>query len=149
MFNLKLLKVNISFITWNDFRRLCSFVCICLYLLKHNYRCFLILVQSLSACTFSRIVDCFHECKLSSVLVLHFPFKWPRQEAKTKQHSQQQEAKKVRQRTAISQRDFFWRSVTGTLRWLASLNYLLYFLAFDWLRPAVLFFLNWTVCLYL
>ena len=49
-------------------------------------------------------------------LVLHFPFKWPRQEAKTKQHSQQQEAKKVRQRTAISQRDFFWRSVTGTLR---------------------------------
>ena len=82
-------------------------------------------------------------------LVLHFLFKWPRQEAKTKQHSQQQEAKKVRQRTAISQRDFFWRSVTGTLRWLASLNYLLYFLAFDWLRPAVLFFLNWTVCLYL
>ena len=64
---LELLKVNISFITSNDFRRLCSFVCICLHLLKHNYRCFLILVQSLSACTFSRIVDCFHECKLSSV----------------------------------------------------------------------------------
>ena len=43
---------------------------------------------------------------------------------------------------------FFWRVVTGTLRWLASLHYLLYFLAFDWLRPAVLFFLNWTVCLF-
>ena len=41
--------------------------CICLHPLKHNYRCFLILVQSFSACTFWRIVDSFHECKLSSV----------------------------------------------------------------------------------
>ena len=31
-----------------------------------------------------------------------------------------------------------WRFVTGTLRWLASLHCLLYFLAFDWLRPAFL-----------
>ena len=30
--------------------------------------------------------------------------------------------------------------VTGTLRWLASLHRLLYFLTFDWLRPAVIFF---------
>ena len=29
------------------------------------------------------------------------------------------------------------------------LDWLLYFLAFDWLRPAVLFFLNWTVCLFI
>ena len=48
-------------------------------------------------------------------LVLYFPFKWPRQGAKTKQHSQQQEATSIRQRTAISKRDFFWRIVTGTL----------------------------------
>ena len=33
----------------------------------------------------------------------------------------------------------FWRVVTGTLRWLAGSHYLLYFLAFDWLRPAGLF----------
>ena len=38
--------------------------------------------------------------------------------------------------------------VTGTLHWLASLYCLLYFLAFDWLRPAVLFSLIWTVCLF-
>ena len=43
---------------------------------------------------------------------------------------------------------FFWRIVTGTLRWLASLNWIMFFLAFDWLRPAVLFFLNWTACLF-
>ena len=40
-------------------------------------------------------------------LVLHFPFKWPRQGAKTKQHSQQQEVKSIRQRTAVSKPDFF------------------------------------------
>ena len=46
-------------------------------------------------------------------LVIHFPFKWPRQEAKTKRHSQQQEAKSVRRRTALTQQN--WRVVTGTL----------------------------------
>ena len=49
-------------------------------------------------------------------LVLHFPFKWPREEAKTKQYSQQQEAKKLRRRTAASLGEFVWRVVTGTLR---------------------------------
>ena len=34
---------------------------------------------------------------------------------KKKQHSKQQEAKSVRQQTAISQQDIFWRIVTGTL----------------------------------
>ena len=43
----------------------------------------------------------------------------------------------------------FWRVVTETLDWLASLHCLLNFLAFDWRRPAVLFFLNWAVCLFL
>ena len=38
--------------------------------------------------------------------------------------------------------------VTGTFRWLGSLHRLLYFLTFDWLRQAVIFFLNWTVCLF-
>ena len=44
-----------------------------------------------------------------------------------------EEAKRVRRQTSVSQRNFLW-----TLRWLASLHCLLYFLAFDWLRSAVL-----------
>ena len=93
-------------------------------------------------------VDCF-QCKLLSV-----SFKWPRQEAKTKQQQNKTtftatlEAKSVRRQTAVSQRNFFWRVVTWTLRWLVRLHCLLYFLAFAWLRIAVLFFLNWTVCLF-
>ena len=53
--------------------------------------------------------------------ILIFPFKSspdkkPKQNiSKTKQHSQQQEAKSVCQQTAISQQDVFWRIVTGTL----------------------------------
>ena len=97
-------------------------------------------------------VDCFRY-KLSSVwsyiFLLIGPDKKPKQNSsKTKRRSQQQEAKSVRQRTVVRQRNFFWRVFTGTLRWLTSLHCLLYFLAFDWLRPAVLFFLNWTVCLF-
>ena len=85
----------------------------------------------------------------SYISLLNGPDKKPKQNSsKTKRHSQQQEAKTVRRRTAVSQRYLFWRVVTGTLRWLASLHCLLYFLAFDQLRPAVLFFLNWTVCLF-
>ena len=150
------MKINISFITSDYFCRLCPFVFL-MSTSKHKYRCFLSLVQSFSACTFSLknlCVDCF-QYKPFHQFGHTFPFKWPRQEAKTKQqqnkrHSrqQQQQAKSVRRRTAISQRKFFGRVVTGTLRWLARLHYLLYFLAFDWLRSAVLFFLNWTVCLF-
>ena len=93
-------------------------------------------------------VDCF-QCKLLSV-----SFKWPRQEAKTKQQQNKTtftatlEAKSVRRQTAVSQRNFFWRVVTWTLRWLVRLHCLLYFLAFALLRIAVLFFLNWTVSLF-
>ena len=100
-------------------------------------------------------VDCFWY-ELSSVwwyiFLLNGPDKKPKQNSsKTKRHSQQQEAKSVRRRTAVGQRNFFWRLVTGTLHWLASLHCLLYFLAFDWLRPAVLliFFLkldNLPIC---
>ena len=51
----KLLKINISFITSNDFRRLCPFVFVMLTS-KHKYQYFpLILVQSFSAGTFSGI----------------------------------------------------------------------------------------------
>ena len=50
----KLLKINISFITSNHFSRLCPFVFV-KPRSKHKYQCFLILVQSFSACTFSRI----------------------------------------------------------------------------------------------
>ena len=59
--------------------------CICLHLLKHNYGCFLILVQSFSACTFWRIVDSFHECQLSSVWSYIFLSNGP--EKKPKQNS--------------------------------------------------------------
>ena len=131
-----------------------SSVCFVMPTSKHNYQCFLSVVQSFSASTFSRIVDCFQN-KLSSVWSHIFLFNWPRQEANTKQlnsktkgHSQQQEAKRFRRRNAISELDFFWRFVTGTLRWSAIVHCLLYFLAFDWLRQAVLFFLDWTVFLF-
>ena len=50
----KLLKINISFITSNHFSRLCPFVFV-KPRSKHKYQCFLILVQSFSAYTFSRI----------------------------------------------------------------------------------------------
>ena len=59
-------------------------VCFFMPTSKHNYPCFLIVVQSFSASTFSRIVDCFQN-KLSSVWSYIFLFNWPRQEANTKQ----------------------------------------------------------------
>ena len=132
-------------------------VCFVMLTSKRKYQCFLILVQSFSACTFSRIYALIvSDTELSSVwsyiFLLNGPDKKPKQNSsKTKRHSQQQEAKSVRRRTAVGQRNFFWRLVTGTLHWLASLHCLLYFLAFDWLRPAVLliFFLkldNLPIC---
>ena len=51
-----------------------------------------IVVQILSACTFSRIVDCFHY-KLLSVWSYIFLFKCPRQEAKTKQQQNKTDCK--------------------------------------------------------
>ena len=63
----KLLNVNISSLPQTISADFVPLFCIYLHLLKHNYRCFLILVQSFSACTFSRIVDSFHENKLLSV----------------------------------------------------------------------------------
>ena len=86
-------------------------------------------------------VDCF-QYRLSSVwsyiFFLNGPDKKPKQNgSKIKRHSQQQKAKSVPRRTAVSERK------------LARLHCLLYFLLFDRLRPAVLFFLNWTVCLFL
>ena len=102
---------------------------------KDKYQCFLILVQSFSACTFQESIRWLFPIQTFISFVIHVPFKWPRQEAKTKQQqnktiSQQQEAKSVRRRTAVNQGIFFWRVVTGTLRWLARLHCLLYFLAF-------------------
>ena len=88
-FNTKNIEVNTSFITSNDFRRLC-----------------------------------------------------PENSGKTKQHSQQQEAKNCSPTNCCQPRRLFWRVVKGTLRSLTSLHCVLYFLTFDWLRPAVLFFLK-------
>ena len=99
------MKINNSFIASNDFRRIGPFVFV-LPTSKHKYLCFLILVQSFTACAFSRnlCVDCF-QYKLSSVwsyiFLLNDPDKKPNQNSsKTKRHSQQQEAKSVRRRTA-------------------------------------------------
>ena len=84
---------------------------------KRNYQCFLILVQSFSACSFSRIIDCL-QYKLSSVwsyiFLLNGPDKKPKQNSsKTKRHSQQQEPKSVGQRTAVSQWNFFGSLLQG------------------------------------
>ena len=112
---------------------------------KHMCQCFLILVQRFRVWTFQESLIFsnanFHHFGLT--FLLNGPDKKPKQNSsKTKQHSRQQEVKSVRRLTAVSQRDIFWRVVTGTLRWLASLHCLWYFLVFDWLRPAVLFFLK-------
>ena len=83
-------------------------------------------------------VDCFQYRRSSVwsyIFLLNGQDKKPKQNSsQTKRHSHQQEAKSARRRTAVS----------GTLRWLASLHCLLYFLAFDWLRPAVQFKKNRT-----
>ena len=47
---------NISFIASNDFLQTLSFCFVMPSTSKHKYQCFLILVQSFRACTFSRIV---------------------------------------------------------------------------------------------
>ena len=141
-------KKNISLITSNDFRRLCPFVFampapiprpVLNTVSVSSYSCpkflYLCILKNLS-------VDCFQYRRSSVwsyIFLLNGQDKKPKQNSsQTKRHSHQQEAKSARRRTAVS----------GTLRWLASLHCLLYFLAFDWLWPAVLFFLNWTVCLF-
>jgi len=120
---------------------------------KQKYQCFLMLVQNFSACTpriYSLIVSDtnFHQFGHTFSFEMAQTRSQNKTAAKRNNIQQQQEAKSVRRQTAVSQRNLFWRVVTGTLHWLASLHCLLYFLAFDWRRPAVLFFLNWTVCLF-
>ena len=119
-------------------------VCFWMPTSKHKYQCFLILVQSFSACTFSRIyASTVSNTNFYEFGHIFFSFKWPKQEAKTKpQQNKTTQNKKPRgfpDEPSVSQRNSFWHVVTGTLRWLPRLHCLLYFLAFDWLRPAVLF----------
>ena len=134
--------------TLNDFPRLYPFVLLCQHL--NTTISGLLLLSKVS------VLLHFRESLIVSKTSFHwsyiFLFNWPRQEANTKQlssktkgHSQQQEAKSFRRRNAVSELDSFWRVVTGTLRWLAIVHCLLYFLAFDWLRQTGLFFLYWTV----
>ena len=52
---------------------------------KHKYQCFLIRVQSFSACTFQESIRWLFPTQTFITFVIHIPFKWPRQEAKTKQ----------------------------------------------------------------
>ena len=86
------MKIDISFITSNDFRRLCPlvFVLNANVTSKHKYQCFLILVKSFTACTFSRI----YALTVSNTNFHQFghkfsAFKCPRQEAKTKTAAKQ------------------------------------------------------------
>ena len=134
--------------TLNDFPRLYPFVLLCQHL-NTTISGFLLLSKV-------SVLLHYRESLIVSKTNFHwsyiFLFNWPRQEANTKQlssktkgHSQQQEAKSFRRRNAVSELDSFWRVVTGTLRWLAIVHCLLYFLAFDWLRQTGLFFLYWTV----
>ena len=81
----KLMKINISFITSNDFRRLCPFFFFIIPTSKDKYQCFLILVQSFSAYTFQESIRWLFPIQTFISFVIHVPFKWPRQEAKTKQ----------------------------------------------------------------
>ena len=52
---------------------------------KHKYQCFLILVQSFSACTFEESIRWLFPTQTFISFVIHIPFKWSRQGAKTKQ----------------------------------------------------------------
>ena len=52
---------------------------------KDKYQCFLILVQSFSACTFQESIRWLFPIQTFISFVIHVLFKWPRQEAKTKQ----------------------------------------------------------------
>ena len=87
--------MNISFITSNDFRRLCPFVFV---MPTSTVNTIFILVESFSACTFSRIYALFPIQTLYDQTVIHFPFKWKLKQnsSKTKRHSQRKEAKSVR-----------------------------------------------------
>ena len=128
---------------------------------KNNYYYgFLILVQSFSACAFSRTVAAnagLFLIKPFIGLVIHFPcikIAQTGNQNKTaafaviKWHLQQQEGKSVRRRARRQLTRLFGALSQGASCWLAGLYCLLHFLAFDWLRPAVLFFSNWTVCFF-
>ena len=52
---------------------------------KDKYQCFLILVQSFSAFTFQESIPWLFPIQTFISFVIHVPFKWPRQETKTKQ----------------------------------------------------------------
>ena len=129
----KLLKINISFITSNDFRRLCPLQVFVMPTSKHKYQCFLILVQSFSACTFQESIRWLFPIQTFISFVIHIPFKWPRQEDKTKQQQNkttftQQEDKTVRRRTAVSQGNFFLARCDRnfTLNWLECIAYCIF-----------------------
>ena len=99
---------------------------------EHKYQCFFILVQGFSACTFSRIIDCFH-CRLLSVWSYIFLL-IAQTRSQNKTTFTTTKSHECLQRTAISQQNFFC-SLSQELN-------------ADWLRKAVQFFLNWTVSLF-
>ena len=79
-------------------------VCFVMPTSKHKYQCFLILVQSFSACTFSRIYALIVSDTNFRHTFLNDPDKkWKQNSSKRKRHSQKQEAKSVRRSTNCRQ----------------------------------------------
>ena len=121
---------------------------------KHKYQCFLILVQSFSACTFS-IIYALIVCNINFHQFRHTFFFWMSQtrsqnETAAKQNDIHNNKKpRVFSDEPPSANDTFFGALSQGLcaDWLVCSAYC-FFLAFDWLKPAVLFFLNWTVCLF-
>ena len=95
---------------------------------KHSYHVFLSLSKVSVLEHFQESILWLFLIQTFISLVIHFPFKWPRQEAIAKHQQNKTTFTATRSqecspwRTAVSQQNFFWRVVAGTLRWLASLH---------------------------
>ena len=155
-FQLAVLDIQVL-ITSNNFHRLCLFTfCNANLDLNTSISVFLFLFKLKIQCLYifkDPCIDCF-QYKISSVWsYIFFLLNGAQARSQNKTAAKQNDIhgnKKPRVFTdePPSANKTFFGVVIATLRWLASLHCLLYFLAFDWLRPAVLFFLNWTVCLF-
>ena len=141
------MKINISFITLTIFADFVQ-----LFLFNTSISVFFFLSKVSVLAHFQESMRWLFPIQTFISLVIRFPFKWPRKEARTKQQQNKTTFTSTRSQgcyptNCCQPMKLFWRIVTGTLHWLARLHYLLYFLAFDWLRPAVVLFLKCTVCL--
>ena len=97
-------------------------VCFWMPTSEHKYYCFLVLVQSFSACRFSRIYastvsnTIFHEFG-HTFFLLSGPNKKPKpNSSNAKRHWQNKIPRGFADEPLVSQRNSFWHVVTGTLR---------------------------------